>query len=60
MSDFHTLSILERRHIIETTQAVLRAIREGDFIPESTDVADQIEEDAQEVLRILGADDVEE
>lgn len=58
--DFTTLSELERRHIVETMQNVLREIREGNFMPEGTDAADQIEEDAVEVLRILGADDVEE
>lgn len=58
MADFHTLSILERRHIIETIQETLRQIREQDeyMYP----LTDDTYEDLKEILRILGADDVEE
>jgi hypothetical protein len=55
--DFQSLSVLEQRHIIEFARSVLHEIREGNFVPDSTDAADQIEEDAVEVLRILREED---
>lgn len=59
-SDFTVLSVLERRHIIETAQRAVEHIDElGDWLPEEIHPF-QLRDDLLEVLRILGADDVEE
>lgn len=62
MSDFTVLSVLERRHIIETVEEAVRVIREETeaHCLEQMNDHDTLIEDLQEVLRILGADDVEE
>lgn len=61
MPDFHTLSILERRHIAETCREMLRHLeqmRGWGYIPEI--VLDAHEEELRECLRILGEPDGEE
>jgi hypothetical protein len=60
-SDVTTLSVLERRHIIETTQEAIRVICEETeaFCGAQLDDQDALVADLREVLRILGADEVD-
>jgi F0F1-type ATP synthase beta subunit len=56
-TDFHVLSELEHRHIVETVRETLRTLREVD---EYVTPMDAHIEELQEVLRILGVDEMEE
>jgi hypothetical protein len=59
-TDFTVLSVLERRHIIETVQGVIELANDGGINYEDQRLRDSCEEDLQEILRILGADSVED
>jgi hypothetical protein len=53
VTDFTTLSVLERRHIVETVRQTLITLRD---INEYITPMDAHIEELKEVLRILGAD----
>ena len=56
-TDVTTLSVLERRHIIETVQLAIFELQSSN---DNYGTSMCSVEDLQEILRILGADSVEE
>jgi hypothetical protein len=54
-TNFHVLSVLERRHIVETVQDTIRLLDDDGI----SDAAMFLTDELREILRILGADNDE-